>query len=128
MRPPEAQRRSAAARARPKTPSIDSERRAAIAKSQVVSRTLVAGAYFEVSAWSESSLYTPRERAALAWTEAVTRISEAHAPDADYEELRRHFTEKEMVDLTVLIGMINLWNRLLISFRAEYPAESEAAR
>jgi len=49
MRPPEAQRRSAAARARPKTPSIDSERRAAIAKSQVVSRTLVAGAYFEVS-------------------------------------------------------------------------------
>lgn len=51
MRPPEAQRRSAAARARPKTPSIDSERRAAIAKSQVVSRTLVAGAYFEVSKW-----------------------------------------------------------------------------
>ena len=51
MRPPEAQRRSAAARARPKTPSIDSERRAAIAKSQVVSRTLVAGAYFEVSSW-----------------------------------------------------------------------------
>jgi AhpD family alkylhydroperoxidase len=81
-----------------------------------------------LNAWSESSLYTPRERAALAWTEAVTRISEAHAPDADYEELRRHFTEKEMVDLTVLIGMINLWNRLLISFRAEYPAESEAAR
>ena len=72
MRPPEAQRRSAAARARPKTPSIDSERRAAIAKSQVVSRTLVAGAYFEVSYWrrqvrGEGSLsplpvvLTPRE-------------------------------------------------------------------
>jgi alkylhydroperoxidase family enzyme len=81
-----------------------------------------------LNAWSESSLYTPRERAALAWTEAVTRISETHAPDSEYEELRRHFSEKEMVDLTVLIGMINLWNRLCISFRAESPAESEAAR
>ena len=66
---------------------------------------------------TKSSLYTERERAALAWTEALTRIAETHAPDATYAEARRHFEDKELVDLTTLIGLINLWNRLAIGFR-----------
>lgn len=74
-----------------------------------------------LDAWRESPLYTPRERAALAWTEALTLISETHAPDDVYEEARQHFNEKEVVDLTVLIGMINAWNRLAIGLRYEHP-------
>jgi alkylhydroperoxidase family enzyme len=55
-----------------------------------------------LDAWHESSLYTERERAALAWTEALTRIAETRAPDATYDEVRRHFEDKELVDLTTL--------------------------
>jgi alkylhydroperoxidase family enzyme len=76
-----------------------------------------------LDAWRESSLYTEREQAALAWTEALTRIAETHAPDAPYDEVRRHFEDKELVDLTTLIGLINLWNRLAISFRYLHPIE-----
>lgn len=82
---------------------------------------------YVLSAWAESSLYTPRERAALAWTEVVTRIAETHAPDADYDAVRAHFTDKEVVDLTTLIGMINLWNRLMISFRGQPPLDNAKA-
>ena len=74
-----------------------------------------------LNAWRESPLYTPRERAALAWTEALTLISETHAPDDVYDEVCRQFDKKEVVDLTTLIGMINLWNRLAISLRYEHP-------
>jgi AhpD family alkylhydroperoxidase len=74
-----------------------------------------------LDAWEESRLYTERERAALAWTDAVTKISENHAPAATYEALKPHFSEKEVVDLTVLIGTINPWNRLAISFRSQHP-------
>jgi AhpD family alkylhydroperoxidase len=81
---------------------------------------------YVLNAWEESSLYTPRERAALRWTESLTRIAETHAPDADYEEARRHFTEAELVNLTTLIGMINLWNRLAIGFRREVPVRAPA--
>ena len=63
-------------------------------------------------------LYSPRERAALAWTEALTRVAETHAPDEDYAALSAHFTEAEQVQLTLLIGAINAWNRLAIGFRA----------
>ena len=80
-----------------------------------------------LDAWQESSLYTPRERAALEWTEAVTRIADTHAPDAAYDALRPHFTEKEIVDLTILVGMINLWNRIAIGFRYELPVEAHRA-
>lgn len=79
-----------------------------------------------LNAWHESPLYTPRERAALAWTEALTRVAETHAPDADYAEVRRHFEDKELVDLTTLIGMINLWNRLAIGLRYGHPVERTA--
>jgi AhpD family alkylhydroperoxidase len=77
-----------------------------------------------LSGWRESPLYTPRERAALAWTDALTRIAETQAPDDVYDEVRRHFDDKEVIDLTTLIGMINLWNRLAISLRYEHPAGS----
>ena len=71
--------------------------------------------------WRESPLFTDKERAALAWTEAVTLISQAGAPDAVYEEFARHFNEQERVQITLLIGTINTWNRLAISFRAVHP-------
>ena len=79
-----------------------------------------------LNAWEESPLYSPRERAALAWTEAVTRIAETHAPDAAYEEVRRHFSEAETVNLTTLVGLINLWNRIAIGFRSQHPVGSTA--
>ena len=80
-----------------------------------------------LDAWRESPLYSDRERAALAWTEALTLISETHAPDADYEELARHFTPAEQVNLTLLIGTINAWNRLAIGFRSVHPVEAGRA-
>ena len=70
-----------------------------------------------LDAWRESSLYSEKERAALAWTEEVTKISETHATDAVFEEVRAQFTDKELVDLTTLIALINAWNRLATSFR-----------
>ena len=82
---------------------------------------------YVLDAWAETSLYTPRERAALAWTEVVTRIAETHAPDAEYDAVRAHFTDKEVVDLTTLIGTINLWNRLMISFRGQPPLDNAKA-
>jgi AhpD family alkylhydroperoxidase len=82
---------------------------------------------YMLSAWRESPLYTDRERAALAWTEAVTLIADTHAPDDLYEELRAHFSEPEMVNLTMLIGAINAWNRIAISFRAIHPVKAKAA-
>ena len=77
-----------------------------------------------LDAWQESTLYSARERAALAWTEVVTRIAETHAPDAVYDEVRRHFADKELVDLTTLVGLINLWNRLAISLRYQHPVKA----
>ena len=74
-----------------------------------------------LSAWRESGLYTPRERAALAWTEALTNVADTGAPSQDYEQGRAHFTEKEFVDLTLLIGAINVWNRISVGFRAVHP-------
>ncbi|MBE7460653.1 MAG: carboxymuconolactone decarboxylase family protein [Rhodocyclaceae bacterium] len=71
-----------------------------------------------LTAWREAPCYSARERAALAWTEAVTRIAETHdVPDAAYEEARRHFDEKALVDLTLAIIAINGWNRLNVAFR-----------
>jgi AhpD family alkylhydroperoxidase len=80
-----------------------------------------------LSAWRESPLYSDRERAALAWTEALTLVSETHAPDEDYEELSRHFTPEEQVKLTLLIGAINTWNRIAIGFRSIHPVEAGRA-
>ena len=71
-----------------------------------------------LNAWRESPLYTDRERAALAWTEAVTLISETHAPEELYQAVGAQFSEAETVNLTMLIATINAWNRIAISFRA----------
>jgi AhpD family alkylhydroperoxidase len=70
-----------------------------------------------LDAWHEAPCYTDRERAALAWTEALTRISETHAPDADYQMMAAQFRPDEQVKLTMLIGAINTWNRFAIGFR-----------
>ena len=72
---------------------------------------------YAVSAWRETPFFTPRERAALAWTEAITQISTVGAPDATYEALSAQFTDKERMDLTLAIAAINGWNRLAIAFR-----------
>jgi AhpD family alkylhydroperoxidase len=80
-----------------------------------------------LNAWRESPLYTERERAALGWTEALTLISETHAPDEDYGAMRAQFSEAEAVNLTVLIGAINAWNRVAIGFRAVHPVAKKAA-
>ena len=72
---------------------------------------------YALNAWRETPFFSERERAALAWTEAVTRVSETHVPDETYDKVRPHFTEKELVDLTLAIVTINGWNRLAISFR-----------
>ncbi len=73
---------------------------------------------YELDAWRETPFYTDRERAALAWTEAITLIGEGHAPDEVYEQAREQFGEKELVDLTLAIVAINGWNRLAIGFRS----------
>ena len=80
-----------------------------------------------LNAWRESPLYTDRERAALAWTEALTLIAETHAPDDLYEDVRAQFSESETVNLTTLIGTINAWNRIAISFRSVHPVKAKAA-
>ena len=70
-----------------------------------------------VSVWRETPFFTERERAALAWTEALTQISLTRAPDADYELVKTQFTPKEQVDLTLAISTINSWNRFAVGFR-----------
>jgi AhpD family alkylhydroperoxidase len=73
---------------------------------------------YALDAWRETPFFSERERAALEWTEAVTRVSEGHVPDEVYERAREQFTEKELVDLTMAVVTINGWNRLAISTRA----------
>ena len=85
---------------------------------------------YGVTAWRETPFYSERERAALAWTEAVTRIGEDGVPDELFAEVREHFSEAELVDLTLAIVAINGWNRLAVPFRApvgsyQPPARSE---
>ena len=72
-----------------------------------------------LDAWRETSLYSERERAALAWTEAVTLVAEGHVPDDAYDQVSSVFTEQELIALTLAITAINSWNRLNIAFRME---------
>jgi AhpD family alkylhydroperoxidase len=76
-----------------------------------------------LDAWQESSLYSARERAALAWAESLTDIAATHAPDRVYDETRRQFSEKELADLSIAVAMINAWNRLAIGSRSVHPAD-----
>jgi AhpD family alkylhydroperoxidase len=73
---------------------------------------------YGLNAWRETPYYTDRERAALAWTEALTNIQEGHVPDEVFEEVKRHFSDEEIANLTLAINQINAWNRISISFRA----------
>lgn len=72
---------------------------------------------YALSVWEETPFYSARERAALAWTEAVTQVADSRVPDSVYEIARQQFSEKELVDLTLAVIAINSWNRLAISFR-----------
>jgi AhpD family alkylhydroperoxidase len=74
---------------------------------------------YVLNAWREAPFYTERERAALAWTEALTLVAENHVPDEIYNEVRQHFSEQELVNLSLAVVAINGWNRLSISFRPE---------
>jgi AhpD family alkylhydroperoxidase len=74
---------------------------------------------YELDAWRETPFYSERERAALSWTEAVTRVGDTHVPDAVYEDVRQHFSESELVHLTFVIAVINVWNRICVAFRVK---------
>ena len=76
-----------------------------------------------LDAWRESPLYSERERAAPAWTDALTRVSETHAPDDVYRALQAQFTAEEQATLTLLIVAINGWNRIRVGFRADHPVD-----
>lgn len=80
---------------------------------------------YMLNAWRESTLYSARERAALAWTEALTLVAQTGAPDADYELVKAQFTDAEQVQLTLMIGAINMWNRLQVGFRAAHPVSDK---
>ncbi|HET9181708.1 MAG TPA: carboxymuconolactone decarboxylase family protein [Candidatus Angelobacter sp.] len=85
---------------------------------------------YGLDAWEESPYYTDRERAALAWAESVTRVSETHVPDEVYAKAKKQFSDKELADLTVAVATINAWNRLAIAGRTVpglyQPAKSPA--
>jgi len=82
---------------------------------------------YALVAWRETPFFTNRERAALEWTEALTLIADTHVPDELYERVRPHFTEEELVNLTLAVTTINAWNRLVISFRT-VPGTYQPAR
>jgi AhpD family alkylhydroperoxidase len=81
---------------------------------------------YVLAAWRESPAFTPRERAALAWTESLTLIAAQGAPDDVYATLEAYFSPKEIVDLTMLIGQINLLNRLAVGMRSQHPVAAAA--
>lgn len=87
---------------------------------------------YSLDAWRECPYYTERERAALAWTDAVTLVTQGHVPDSVHEEARRHFSQKELADLTLAVAAINSWNRLAIAARTEpgtyQPAKARGAK
>jgi AhpD family alkylhydroperoxidase len=79
-------------------------------------------------AWRESTLYTPRERAVLAWTESLTFVPERGAPSALYQELKAHFDDKQIASITSAVAMINFWNRVAVGLAKVWPGEDKAAR
>lgn len=86
---------------------------------------------YSLDAWRETPFYSDRERAALEWTEAVTFIAAGHAPEAVYQAVRPHFSERELADLTLAIAAVNAWNRISIAGRLTpgtyHPAPAGAA-
>ena len=82
---------------------------------------------YALDAWRETPFFTDRERAALAWIEAITLVSQTHVPDAVYEEVKKHYSEKEIFDLTFVATTINAWNRIAISARTPPGTYTRAA-
>ncbi|MBS0537537.1 MAG: carboxymuconolactone decarboxylase family protein [Proteobacteria bacterium] len=76
-----------------------------------------------LAGWRDSPAFSDAERAALGWTESLTSIALTNAPDADYQPLEKHFSPKEIADLTMLVGMINLWNRIGVGMRNQHPLD-----
>ena len=83
---------------------------------------------YALNAWRETPFFTDRERAGLAWVEAVTLVAETHVPDRVYDEARRHFSEKEIFDLTFIATTINAWNRIAIAARTPAGTYKPAAK
>jgi len=79
-----------------------------------------------MSVWRESTVYTAQERALLGWVDAVTKIAETGAPDGDFDALKAHFSEEEIVKITLAIGTINTWNRIAVGFRMQHPVDAAA--
>lgn len=101
---------------------VDMHSREALEDGENLQRLLL------VAAWKESPLFSERERAAFAWTEKLTRLSETGVvEDEDYEAVREHFNEDELVKLSVAISMINVWNRLCVPFHAIHPVRERTA-
>jgi len=73
---------------------------------------------YELDAWRETPFCSDRERAALEWTEAITLVAQGHVPDSVYEEVKKYFSEKEIIDLSIVATVINMWNRMAIATRA----------
>lgn len=96
---------------------LDIHTRSALAKGETPLRLA------QIAAWRESNVFSPKERASLAWTDAVTLVAETEVPDPAYDEAREQFSEKELVYLTLAIIAINGWNRLAVGFRL--PPEPE---
>jgi alkylhydroperoxidase family enzyme len=79
-----------------------------------------------VSAWHEAQVYSEAERAVLGWTDALTLLAQTRAPDADYEALRAHFSEQDIARIIVIIGTINVWNRIAVGTRMPHPVDAGA--
>jgi AhpD family alkylhydroperoxidase len=79
-----------------------------------------------VSTWHEAQVYSDAERAVLGWTDALTLVAQTRAPDADYEALRAHFSEADIAKMIVIIGTINLWNRIAVGSRSAHPVDAGA--
>lgn len=79
-----------------------------------------------MSVWWESPVYDEKERALLGWVEAVTRIAETGIPDREFDQLKAHFSDEEIMKITVAIGAINIWNRLAVGFRSQHPVDRSA--
>ena len=83
---------------------------------------------YAVPVWRQTPFFTPRERAALAWTDALTDVARTHVPDDVFDQVRRHFTDAEIVNLTMAVVTINGWNRIAIAFRTPVGSYTPAAK
>ncbi|RDV01862.1 carboxymuconolactone decarboxylase family protein [Undibacter mobilis] len=79
-----------------------------------------------VSAWHESTVFSDEERAVLAFTDSLTLLAQTRAPDADYDELRRYFSESDIAKIIMVIGAINVWNRIAVGTRKKHPVDAAA--